>query len=152
MIILANIHRNGFLGSMHIKTFKCPSAFPERLIPIKIPIKSVLACLFHTTLSNIEHCHYIERFLKGTIGNNIINISIPPSSQFSKLYILLFYSYIEMDYFGWAYATETGNNLTGPGTRAGNQWRKISVQWQASREELRLYREKLVEFRLAKRR
>lgn len=91
MIILANIHIKYEYGSMHIKSFKSPSAFPERLIPIKILIKSVLACLFHITLSNIEHCHYIKRFLKGTMGNNIINLSIPPSSQFSKLYILLFY-------------------------------------------------------------
>ena len=67
MIILANIHRSGVLGSMDIKFFKCSNGFPERLIPIKIPIKSVLACLFHFTLPNIEHPHYIKRLLKGTV-------------------------------------------------------------------------------------
>lgn len=94
MTILTNIHRNGFFEPMHIKAFKCSNGFPKRLIPITIPIKSVLACLFHFTLLNIEHCHYIERFLKGTMDNNIINLPIPPSSPFSKLYTLLFYSHI----------------------------------------------------------
>lgn len=38
----------------------------------------MLMCLFDFTPPNIEHCHNIERFLKGNIW--VMDVSTPPSS------------------------------------------------------------------------
>lgn len=88
MIILAKICRSGFIGSKDIENFKSPNGFAERLVPIKIPIKSVLACLFHLTPLNMEHYHHTERFLKGNLWEMVLWI-FPLHLPFQILYFVI---------------------------------------------------------------
>lgn len=142
----------GVLGP-NIQNFRSPHGFTERLVPMKTPTKSVLMCAFHLTPPILRIIITLKDFWNRKYGQWYHGYPhytlLPHFSNFIFCYLTFIFKWIK---FGWAYMTNTCNNLTT--IKSKPAW-SYNYNGKSVKEGITLTEsiiEGLVKFRSAKRR